>query len=122
MVEVGCAVARDDLLRETHLLADLRLEGSHICGLVAFGHPGQLLLGQLVPLHVEDGCGAKFGGHEALIELLGFENLGHKGVRDGFTCLVMLGIFSEYLRLEGPVLVELREGLDKVAGHAGTAH
>ena len=59
MVEVGRAVARDDLVDKTHLTADLLLEISHIGGLVSLGKLREILLGEFVPLHVEDGRGAK---------------------------------------------------------------
>ena len=121
MVEVGRAVARDDLVDKTHLTADLLLEFCHIGGLVSLGKLREILLGEFVPLHVEDRRGAKLGGHEALVELPGIVNLGHEGVRNDLTGLVMLGIFSENLRLESPVLIKLRECLHEVTGDIGSA-
>ena len=75
-----------------------------------------------MPLHVEDGSGAKLGSHEALIELRCGLDLVHQFLGDNLAGLVMDGVLGEKLGLESPVLVELREGLDEVAGHGSTAH
>ena len=74
-----------------------------------------------MPAHIEDGSGAELRGHEALVELLGGKDLLHQLLRDGFTGGV-LRILREQRRLEGPVLVELREHLHEVARDIGAAH
>ncbi len=122
MVEIGRAVARDNLVDQSHLTAYLLLEISHIGGLVPLRKLRKVSLGKLMPLHVQNGGGAKLGGHETLVELPGVVYLGHERVRDDLTGLVMLGIFSKNLWLESPVLVELGECLHEVTGDIGAAH
>ena len=103
MIEIRGAISWDDLGRQAHLLANLILESGNI----GATHLLKLLQSQLMPLHVQDGRGAKFRGHETLVELACVIDFRDKGVGDDLAGLVVLGIFSENLRLESPVLIEL---------------
>ncbi len=68
-----------------------------------------------VDVHVEQRCGDKLGGCEALIEQRGFVYLGYQIVRHGLARLVVRRILFEYLLLECPILHDLRRQLYEVA-------
>ena len=119
MVEVGRAIARDDLVDEAHLAADLRLEITDGLGI---GELRQFLRRQFVPLHVQDGGRAELARREALVELQGTADLFHEFRGDGLAGAVILRINRKDFRDECPVFVELGEHLHEVAGHAGSGH
>ena len=75
-----------------------------------------------MPFHIQDGGGAQLSGGESLVEFQGVDYLGHELVGDGLASAVIVGISGEDFLLEGPVLIELRECLDEIAGHVGAAH
>lgn len=112
MVEISRAIAGDDFVDQAHFFADLSLECIDVDTLDA---------GEFVPLHIKDGSRAEFTGGESLIELGSSNDLVHQLLRDDFSGLVMTGILGEKFGLEGPVLIELREGLHEIAGYRGAA-
>ena len=119
MVEVGSAVTGDDFADEAHFIAHLGFEGTYILGALELGQFGRR---ELMPLHVQDGGGAKLAGGEALVEGEGLADLLHHFGRDGLAGFPVVGIVGQDFRDKGEVLVELGEHLHEVAGHVGAAH
>jgi len=72
-----------------------------------------------VPLHIQLGCGNNLRQQISLVELSGFANLCGEFRGHGLAGLVVLREMIEYLRIAGPMLVELRWEFDEVAGHVG---
>ena len=60
-----------------------------------------------MPPHVENGSSHKLGGHESLVEIPRYGNLGNETVGNSLAALVMMGIGVQHLRYESPVLVDL---------------
>ena len=125
MVEVGCAVARDDFVDKTHLCARL---GFKLLYVNEFAVPVRTVglrcerrtcrdadRGKLVPFHIQNRCGRKLRGHKSLVESSCCYNFLHKRLRNHLTALIMEGVGGENLRLERPVFVNLRREFHKVA-------
>ena len=98
VLEVGAAVAADNLGDEADFLHVLFLEGHWVYVL--------LLLDGIV-VHVEQGGGEELGGHETLAIGLGGGNLLDEFVWDGLAGLVVVGIHLHHLRVAAPVLHHL---------------
>ena len=75
-----------------------------------------------MPLHIQDGGGAKLTAHEALVELEGAADLCYKLCGNGLSGAVILGVNGKDLRHKREVLVELGEGLYKVTGNGSTGN
>ena len=75
-----------------------------------------------MPLHVKNGSCAEFRRHETLIELVRIIDLSNQRIWNYLAGFVILGVHSQYLRLESPVLIELRERLNEIASHVSPAH
>ena len=112
MVEIGGAIAWDDLVYQSDFLADLLLETVYVQTFDTL---------EFVPLHIEQRCGTKLGCRKTLIEFQGVDYLVYQLLRNYLPCLVMNCIFCEQFRLESPVLVELREGLHEVPLNGSSA-
>lgn len=72
-----------------------------------------------MPLDVEQGGAHQLGGHEALVELAGLDDLVDEILRYHLAGLVILGIVLEHLGHEREVLVHLRGLLHHVAVDVG---
>ena len=68
-----------------------------------------------VPHHVQFGRGQQLGGVVALVEGVRLLDLRQQLSRHGCAGLVVLGVMLENRRVGGPMLIELRGKLDKVA-------
>ena len=111
--EIARAVARRHIRKiRARPLQRLRLEFVDIL----LRHIGS----ELVPLHVEFRGRQQFTELVALIPGLRFLDLVHQRLWDRLPRLVVHRIMLEDLRIKGPVLVELRRELDKIARHAGS--
>ena len=75
-----------------------------------------------MPLHIQDGGRAKFGGHEALVEVAGRNDFGEQFIGNHLARLVVTRISGKHFGFESPVLVDLRGELHEVTGHRRTAH
>ena len=115
--EVGGAVAGQDLWYQADGIHLLFFESIHIKGFDFVDG------GDFVELHVEDGGGDEFGGHEALVEQGTVLNLGDETVGHWLAGFVMLGIHADDLWLGYPVFHDLRRHFHIVVGHiaAGAA-
>ncbi len=126
MVEIGGAVARDDLVNQSHLLADLGLKLHDVnqfsVPVRAVGLRSERRVrrdadsGKLVPFHVKNRGGGKLGGHEALIESACGDNLRDEGGRNHLSGLIMECVCREHFWLKSPILVNLRRKFHKIAG------
>ena len=85
MVEVSGAIARNDFRNQSHLVANIFLEGIDVETFNAL---------QLVPSHIEDRSCTQLCGHESLIELEGVIDLVDQFLWDDFT-LIILRILSK---------------------------
>ncbi len=106
MVEVGEAVTRRDLRDQpTPLIQNL----TFVCVQVH-----RLVLLYIVDVHVRERCGEVFGHDEALVEIGCVADLLNKVFRDHLSRGVMDGVFAKHLRLERPILHDLRGEFDEI--------
>ncbi len=112
VVEVGGAVTRRHLRQvDLELLQRAGFEGAHIL---------QRGIGLLrVPGQVKQRGRQVLGGRVALVEAACLEDLVDQLLRHRFAGLVVLGVVGEDLRVQRPVLVELRRELDEIARGGG---
>ena len=75
-----------------------------------------------MPFEVEDRRCSKLSGHESLIERTGSIDLLYEFGRNDFSCLIMTCIVSKDLRMESPVLHDLRRKLYEVTCHCRSCH
>ena len=108
VTEVGAAVAGQDFGHQADGVHLLFLEGVDV---------EVFYFGQLVELHVEDGGGDEFGGHEALVEQSAVLDLRDEAVGHRLAGLVVLGVHADDFRLGHPVFHDLRRHLHVVVRH-----
>ncbi|KAG0739165.1 hypothetical protein G6F24_017416 [Rhizopus arrhizus] len=115
VVEVGGAVTRRHLRQvDLELLQRAGFKGAHIL---------QRRVGLLrVPGQVQQRGRQVLGGRIALGEAACLEDLVDQFLRHRLAGLVVLGVVGEHLRVQRPVLVELRRELDEVARAHGRTH
>ena len=75
-----------------------------------------------MPFEVEDRRCSKLSGHESLIERTGGIDLLYEFCRNYFPCLIMTCIVCKDLRMESPVLHDLRRKLHKVTCDCSSCH
>ena len=115
MGEIGAAVAGQNFRHQADGIHLLLFKGIHI-KFFDFVDGSDF-----VELHVEDGGGDEFGGHEALVEQSTVLNLGDETIGHRLAGFVMLGIHADDLWLGDPVFHDLRRHFYIVVGHIATS-